>query len=573
MLMNSDLRRLWSVLTPKERRTSIIMLLLVVAMAVMETLGVVSIVPFLSVLVSKEVVHENAALEWLYAWSGVKNETEFVFFLGVFSVVLVVVGSIVKTISIHFINRFSFMLRHGISDRLLSSYLWQPYGFFLLHSRAELSRNVLSEVDQLHVGLIKPLSQLVAQGGVAAAIILLLFMYNPLVAASAVLVVSTLYGLVYFFVRKRLERTGKLRQVANGGRFSSCGEALEGIKDVKITCSAEVYRQKFSRFSREYSRHQSNAETLSQSPLYFIEIAGYAGLISISLVLLSQYDDMSHVLPVLGLYGFAAYRLLPSAQIMYRGVAQLKFASATLNSIYEHLSLTPEVPLNGEPLVPRREIRLENVSFSYPANPDTLILESFNLVVPVGEIVAIVGPSGAGKSTIMDLLLGLTCPTKGVLKVDGEEIVGDKLKNWQASIGYVPQQVFIADGSVCENIAFGVRLEEIDMQAVVRAAKLAKIDSFISKELPEGYETALGDFGIRLSGGQKQRIGIARALYRDPPVVFLDEATSALDWRAEDDFYKGLRDDLVDKTIVLITHREAVVSYCSQSIFVSGRNK
>lgn len=556
--MKSDLKKIWAILTRHERRRTVVMLVLVILMALAETVGVVSIMPFLSVLARPDMVQDNAALAWLYDKFAFDSYQDFITALGIASIVLVVGSSAFKTITLHLVNRFTFLLRHSISARLLSGYLHQPYEFFLTYNPSELSRNVLSEIDQLQNGLIKPVSQLIAQGSVALAMMLLLFFYNPWIAISAAAVIGLMYGVIYLLVRKRLGRTGQARQDANGARFQACNEALGGIKDVKITNAATAYQGSFNHASREYSRHQANAETLSQSPLYMVETIGYSGLIILALILMKQSNDIGQVLPVLGLYGFAAYRLLPSAQIMYRGFAQLKFSSAALETIHQHLSLSTQASKSvSQPLTPHKEIRLQGIRFAYPTAPDKTVLQDFDLVIPANTSVGIVGKSGAGKSTVMDLLLGLLQPQAGTLSVDGIPIDASNIHNWQAAIGYVPQHIYLADTSIAENIAFGVSAGQIDMQAVERAARAAQIHEFIVNELPDGYQSKVGDRGIRLSGGQRQRIGIARALYRDPPVLLMDEATSALDSQTEDEFNQAVTQLVGSKTVIAIAHRSS----------------
>lgn len=562
--MKADLKKIWAILNPGERRKSGLMVVLVILMAFAETVGVVSIMPFLSVLARPEVIHDVPALQWLYGKLAPENERGFIVVLGLASILLVVGSSLFKTFTLHAINRFTYSLRHGISARLLSGYLGQPYEFFLKHNPSELARNVLSEVDQLHGGLIKPLAQLFAQGAVVLAMVIVLFLYDPWVAVGATALVALLYGVIYLLVRKRLGFTGKARQAENGARFKACNEVLGGIKDVKISGAINAYQQRFQGASRSYSRHQANAETLSQSPLYIVEAVGYTGLICLSLFLMQRTDDVAQVLPVLGLYGFAAYRILPSAQIMYRGLAQLKFSSAALDVISRDVSLSSEHRFAGAGLRPLSNIRLENVRFCYPSTPNKPVFDDFNLTIPVNTIVGIVGMSGAGKSTVMDLFLGLLQPEKGRLLVDDLEIKPSNVANWQCSIGYVPQHIFLADLSVAENIAFGVPKHEIDMEAVKSAAQMAHIHNFVIEQLPLGYETTIGDRGVRLSGGQRQRIGIARALYRNPSVLFMDEATSALDQETETAITESIGELSGLKTVVIIAHREASLRFCDQ---------
>lgn len=565
--MKSDLGKIWAILTRHEHRRALVMMVLVILMALAETVGVVSVMPFLSVLARPDIVQENAALAWLYNRFDFDSNQQFITALGLASIALVVGSSAFKTITLHLVNRFTFLLRHSISARLLSGYLHQPYEFFLKHNPSELSRNVLSEIDQLQAGLISPLSQLIAQGAVVLAMMLLLFFYNPWIAISAAGVIAVLYGAIYILVRRRLGNTGKVRQQANGQRFQACNEALGGIKEVKITQAEEAYQQQFAQASRNFSRHQANAQTLSQSPLYMVEAVGYTGLIILALILMKYSNDIGQVLPVLGLYGFAAYRLLPAAQIMYRGFAQLKFSSAALDTIHQHLSLpASETKLASQPMAPRKEIRLQGIHFAYPSAPDRPVLHSFDLVIPANTSVGIIGKSGAGKSTVMDLLLGLLQPQAGTLSVDGTTIDASNTHNWQAAIGYVPQHIYLADTSIAENIAFGVPAKQIDMQAVERAARAAQIHEFISTELPDGYQSRVGDRGIRLSGGQRQRLGIARALYCDPPVLFFDEATSALDTETEAVLTEAMTALTEKKTMVIIAHRKRTLESCNNLV-------
>ncbi|MFT3806897.1 ABC transporter ATP-binding protein [Arenimonas sp.] len=563
--MIADLKNIWAVFTPIERRKTLWMMVLVILMAGAETLGVLSIMPFLSVLGRPAVIHENAMLQSLYQRFAFADDRGFTIALGLASIAVVVASSAFKTITLHLINRFVYLQRHSISARLLSRYLHQPYEFFLTRNPSLLGKNVLSEVDQLLVNLIKPVSQMLAQGAVVLAMAILIFYYDPLTATCIVAVLVVLYGGIYTLVRKRLARIGRERQVANGQRYQACNEALGGIKDVQITHSADAYRGKFDRASRLYSRHMATSETLSQSPLYLVEAIGYSMLITVALLLLLRSNDVGHVLPALGLYGFAAFRMLPAAQIIYRGFAKLKFSSASLQSLQRDLNLPEESsPPAAAPLAPQREIRLENIRYAYPSTPDKPVLDDFDLHIPANASIGIAGKSGAGKSTLMDLLLGLLRPQAGRLTVDGVPITASNIAGWQRAIGYVPQHIYLADASVAENIAFGVPRQNIDMQAVERAARAAQIHDFVAAELQNGYDTIVGDRGIRLSGGQRQRVGIARALYRDPPVLFFDEATSALDGQTEEALNEAIRNLSGSKTIVVIAHKETSLEYCQQ---------
>lgn len=567
--MRASLQNAWSLLTPAEQRKAWGMLGLALLMALAETLGVLSIMPFLSVLARPGIIEENQWLQALYTYLGVTEPHSFIIALGLASIALVITSSVFKTITQHLLNRFVHMLRHSISSRLMARYLDQPYEFFLTRNSAELSKTILTEVDMLMGNLIQPMMQVITQGIIVLAMLTLVFAYNPLTALAIVLVLGTLYGTIYSLVRKRLRRMGEEMRSVNKERYQTCNEALHGIRDIKVTRAEAVYQQRYNQASRTQARHMAANDTLSQTPLYLVEATGYTGLIVIALALLSQSGDIAQVLPALGLYGFAAYRMLPAAQIMYRGVARLKFASATLEHLHRDMLLPAPslLPLPTQPPLPlQREIHLEGVDYAYPSSPDKPVLQNFNLVIPANTSVGIVGASGAGKSTLMDVLLGLLQPQAGNIRVDGVAITPHNLPQWHQAIGYVPQHIYLADASVAENIAFGVAKDQIDMQAVQRAAQTAQIHDFVSYELPQGYATQVGDRGVRLSGGQRQRLGIARALYRDPPVLCLDEATSALDTATEEALVTALRALTGKKTVIVIAHRETSLRDCQSVI-------
>lgn len=562
-----ELKKIWGIIAPAERRKAAWILALVITMAAVETLGVLSIMPFLSVLGRPEVIHENRYLHQAFDQWGFRSERDFIVVLGVASIVIVIVSSTFKAFALHSINRFVHMQRHSISCRLLARYLSQPYAFFLERNTADLSKNILSETDQLLFNLIQPFAQMIAQGVIILAMSVLIICYDPLLALVALLGVVAIYGTIYGVVRKRLESGGVERVRANQDRYQACSEALGGIKDVKITQSGAMYLSRFERASRQYSRHLANNDTLSQTPLYLVEAAGYSGMIIVALALLWRSGDIAHVLPALGLYGFSAYRLLPAAQIVYRGIAKLKFSSPALAVLDADLAL-PMRPTEGpvDVLQVREGIKLEDIRFSYPSAPERLVLDEFNLVVPAGTSVGIMGASGVGKSTVMDLLLGLLEPQQGHLLVDGKVVAASNVGKWQRSVGYVPQHIYLADSTLAQNIALGVAPADIDHEAVVRAASAAQLHEFIVDKLPLAYETFVGERGVRLSGGQRQRLGIARALYRDPSILFFDEATSALDPGTERAVNDAIRLLAGEKTIVVIAHKLESLQYCDSVV-------
>lgn len=567
--MRADIQKIWEIFTPDEHRRVRWMLLLAVFMAVVETVSVISIIPFMSVLSRPGIIEENSWLKFLFERSELRNAREFIVALGAVSILLVITSSLLKLLIQHGLNRFIHLARYSISARLLERYLNQPYEFFLSRNSAQLSKNILSEVDQLLFNLLQPLSQMLAQSVVVLAMATVIVLYDPKIAFYMIATIGMMYIVIYGAVRKKLGKIGQELVSANGERYKSGSEALGGVKDVKITHSVAAYLSKFKTSARLYSRNFAASDTLSLVPQYMVEAVAYSGLILVALILLWRTNDTAHVMPALGLYGFAGYRMLPAAQIIYRGFARLKFSSAALKSIHCDLMLPGEQLIDCKEIwIPRKEIRLESISYAYPSSPEKLVLSAFNLTIPVNTTVGIVGQSGAGKSTVMDLMLGLLRPQAGAMSIDGVTVTGDSIAAWQRAIGYVPQHVYLADTSVAENIAFGVSSNEIDMNAVERAARAAQLHDFIVTTLPVGYQTALGERGIRLSGGQRQRIGIARALYRDPPVLFMDEATSALDSQTEAAVNEAIRSLSGRKTIIVIAHKESSLQHCQKIVVI-----
>ena len=284
---------------------------------------------------------------------------------------------------------------------------------------------------------------------------------------------------------------------------------------------------------------------------------------------------MSDLIPVLGVFAFAAQRLIPEFQRLHHGLSTMRFGEATLDAVYkDHQSSRSSNPL-PEPLVPalglQKEIAFDNVTYSYPSDSTKGIFD-VSLQIKAGERIGLVGTSGAGKSTMADLLLGLITPVQGEIRVDGTVLADGTLRAWQQTVGYVPQTIFLADGSIRENIALGLPADQFDMARVEEACRIAQLDRFIEDELPEGYDTHVGERGVRLSGGQRQRIGIARALYRHAEVIVLDEATSALDNQTEASVMDAINALPQDITVLIIAHRLTTLRDCSRiAVFEQGR--
>jgi len=567
--MLNTLKQLWQILTPLDRRKLLLVLSLVMIMAMIEAAGVVSIMPFLAVLSNPKIIESSAILRHVYDLFSSNTPQQFIMYLGILSLIVVVVSTCVKILTQFALNSFSSLQRHYFASRLLKIYLQQNYEFFIQRNSSTLIKNILSEVDELIWTMIIPALNLMSYGVVLLAMIGILLVYDPVMAVSTAGVLGGFYITIFWLVRQKLDQIGKSFIDANSERYQSCQEALGGIKDVIINDAKQGYIDSFEQSSRIFARHIATRDTLGQIPLYIIETVGYGCLIILAIILVMSGKDVSHILPVLGLYGFAAYRMLPAAQIMYRAITQIKFSQrifAVLQPEFalEHREKTT-TPLSSA-IQFQNEIQIEDLRFAYPNHLDQPVLQDFNLAIRKNSSIGIVGKSGSGKSTLMDIMLGLLHPQSGRILVDGVELTPEHWSSWRNIVGYVPQHIYLADKTVAENIAFGVTTDHIDMQAVKFAAQQAQIDRFITQQLSDGYDTMVGERGVMLSGGQRQRIGIARALYKNPQILFMDEATSALDSETEAAVNEAIQSLSGQKTMVIIAHRESAVARCDRII-------
>ena len=539
-------------------------------MAVLETLGVASILPFMHVVSNPELVQENRWFSIVYDELGFSSTDSFLLFLGLVALGMIMLNNSFSALTTWLMHRFAWNQNHRLSTRLLERYMDRPYSFYLSRNTAGLSKNILSEVNSVIQGIVLAALRFVCRLLVALLIIGLLAVVDPRLALIVGSVLGGAYALVYILVRKRQRRLGRERFLQNGSRFQVAGEALSGIKELKILGRERSFLRRFRIPSGRYCSVSASNQVVGSLPKYALETIAYGGVLLIVLYSLRFSGDIRDMLPVLSLYVFAGYRLMPSLNEIFTTAVQIRFNQPALNHLHGDLmgyqsgreisanrvkEETERIPL---PLL--NALVLRDVSFVYP-NAELASLESVDLTITPHQVVGFVGETGAGKTTLVDIILGLLTPTKGDLEVDGEPLRGERLLRWQRSCGYIPQVIFLSDDTIRANIAFGVPIEAVDNEAVKRAAHVAQIDDFIAS-LPEGYDTVVGERGVRLSGGQRQRIGIARALYHDPDVLVMDEATSSLDGATEAAVMEMIHHLGKLKTLIVIAHRLSTVRAC-----------
>ena len=581
----STIRKLLSLLTRYEKKRGILVLILVIGMAFLETTGVLSILPFLALLGNPEILESNQTLNLVFTRSeifGIKTPDQFLIAIGIAVFIVLLITAAYRTLTQYAIIRFIEMRNHSIGARLLEIYLRQPYSFFLNRHSGDMSKSVLSEVNLLVVNVLRPSYTLFANILVMISIIILLILVNPWLALFSFTIFGGLYAIVFLSIRHYLTNLGYIQVAANKEKFVITNEVIGGIKNIKVLGRERNYLDRFQIYSKLFAHTQTTHQILNQIPHYIIEAIVFGTIITVTLWLLISSGGLSQssfgqILPILGLYAFAAYRLKPILGTIFQSIASLRYGRAVVENIYTDLhpeiNLLPLPSLSPKPLKINSHIQLSHLYYSYP-NAKLPALKNLNLKIPKGTSIGIVGKTGAGKTTLVDVILGILLPTKGNIKVDNKVINEHNLREWQQNLGYVPQEIYLTDSSVYENIALGIPKEQIDSKQAIKCAKMAQIHSFIIHELPKQYETMVGERGMKLSGGQRQRIGIARALYHNPEVLVFDEATSALDNLTEKNLLNAIETLIHQKTIILIAHRLNTVKKCDQIVLLDqGRVK
>lgn len=563
----------WSLLDPRERRVAWLVLAIVIAAAVTAAAMVGSILPFLTVLSNPSKIQTVPQLAWVYDRFGFTGTYPFLMALGIATIAMIVIANGMQMLRTYAVARFTMMRMHSLSYRLLSLYLGQPYEFFLAGHTGDMSAKILNESTQVVQNFLRPAAEVISAAITLAMILVVVIWVDPVIAISAIVALGSVFAAIFVLNSQKLTVMGKDRNVANKDRYRVAGEALDGIKDIKLLGGEQVFMNRFMRHSLKMAWSNIGKNVATQVPPYLIQTVVFAGVIVLCLLMLESgaadpAEVMADLIPTLGVMALAAQRLMPELSRLFSNAGLLRFGQAAVDAVYDDLvdrqlaqSLTAENSQEALPL--QKTLAMENISYRYP-NADRAGLDGISLTIRAGERIGVVGTSGAGKTTLADVMLGLLQPQSGEILVDGTLVTEDLLPAWRRTVGYVPQDIYLMDASVSENIAFGTASGRIDQAQVEAAARLAQLDAFVQSDLPQGYDTPIGERGLRLSGGQRQRIGIARALYRDAGLIVFDEATSALDNVTEQGVMASMDALPGDKTLVMVAHRLTTVRNCDR---------
>lgn len=464
--------------------------------------------------------------------------------------------------------RYSLARMAGFSSDLFRIYLAKDYRYFLNQNSSALKQNLLDEVQNTTFNVFIPVLYILSEVLALSAIVLLLVLLHPVETGIMFAFTGVFFGAYLLLVKKRLDRLGKQRSIANQERFRLVNDAFSSIKETIIWDAKWSFLSKFRLSLQHYGYAIAWNHILLQVPRYMVEALGFCLIIGLMMYHLLHTNNPAEIISLIALYGAAGMRMMPSFNRIAVNAAQIRFHKRSLDSFYDDLKMRRIIPYNPNekravetPLLFEKAITYDNVSFAYSEGDDSVI-DTLSLTIHKRSSVALVGASGAGKSTMVDLLLGLIYPTDGEIRIDDAPLSPMNIGAWRQQIGYIPQRIVLLDDSVIANVAFGVAPEEIDVAQVKWACNVARIDTFIETELPQQYETRLGENGTRLSGGQAQRIAIARALYRKPQVLIMDEATAALDGITEREITETLEELAGKMTLIIIAHRLNTVKHC-----------
>lgn len=564
--MSNSFSKIYSLLTSAKRRTAVILLGFIIIGTLFEVLGVGLLLPVIVLLVEDNLAASYPVIRpLLNALGNPSHEVQ----IQIIMIVLVGVY-FVKNLYLAFLAwwqaRFSVGLQVEISQSLFTLYLRQPYNFHLQRNSAQLIRNITGEVGQFISRAVNPVLNITSEILVLIGIVALLMVVEPLGALIVFSVLLTAAWLFHRSTRTRITQWGQMRQYHDGQRIQHLHQGLGGVKDVKLLGREADFLLQFHEHNSMSGQMAQFLEILQKLPRLWLEFLAVIGLALLVVIMLAQGREMSSIVPTMGLFAAAAFRLMPSVNRILKAVQSLRYGLPAVDNLYEDFQLSvpeskPDRESTDKSAVLQKQICLTDITYNYP-DTENSALAKVTIKIQQGESVGFIGPSGSGKSTLIDVILGLLTPDSGQVTVDGQDIE-QNLRAWQDQIGYVPQSIYLTDDTLRRNIAFGLPEDQIDDIAVKRAINAAQLVEFVSS-LADGTETIVGERGIRLSGGQRQRIGIARALYHDPDVLVLDEATSALDTTTENGVMQAIMALHGKKTIIIVAHRLSTVEHCDK---------
>jgi len=568
------MKNIYLLFSKSEKGKILVLLFGVLIHSFIEITSIASILPFMTIVMDPSIINKNDLLYILYNFLNLSTYNDFLIVMGFAVFGLILFSNIYSALIFWWITKFVQFQSYRLSKKIFNNYLSQEYIFFLNRNSSELSKNVLTEVNRVIIGVIYPMLLAASKFVILIFITMLLLYVNPKLSLVISLTLSILYGVVYYLAREYLRNIGELSSKATFEKYKFTDEAFNGIKDIKLRRTEEEFLKKYSQPAKDFAQYSATSTAVSLIPRYAIETLAFGGLLLIVIFFIITSENYMEVIPLVALYALAGYKIMPALQQIYHSITQIRYNTPALEILLKDLKKNlsqkkEEINTVSLPKI-KSNIQLKSVSFKYP-NTDNQALENLNLKITHNSLIAFVGKTGSGKTTLIDILLGLLPISKGEILFDEVKLNSNNLALWQKKLGYVPQNIFLTDDTIKNNIAFAVPENLIDDKKIVNAANLAELDDYISN-LPEKYNTFVGERGIRISGGQIQRIGIARALYHNPEILVFDEATSALDNVTEKNIMSSIKTLSKKKTIIIVAHRLSTIKNCDQ-IYLIDKGK
>ena len=574
--MKKFLSELLELVRPFGLRRLAVVVIFILIQATMQILAVFSLVPFLTAAANLNEFRSSKLGGFFVYMIGGGSDQHIIIITGIISLAVILLSN-ASTLAAEYVRgRYAYELGHWLRMRLLRRLLDRRYEFFLAINSTVLLKNMIDDISSFVVSVLSPVIDIVARGLLVVLLGLSILILEPKIFLISIVIIGIYSVLVIRPIRRRASRTSDASMVHIRALYMEIYQLLSGIKPILATGRHRFFIDRCREVSAAFSREMPRIPIYSTIPRSGLEVLIFGGLILWVLLTLISGGDLVSIMPRIGLIAIIAYRLMPSLQVLLGQTMAVTSARQAMDEVLKLLREQASQSAHGEyvdepravpvPLEWRHSLRFDQVSFCY-AGADQPALSDINFTIAKGERVAFVGPTGSGKSTLIDLLLGLLFPSEGRIVVDGQELTPLTALRWQRTVGYVPQELFLCDATIGENIAFGENADELDLGRVKQSAELAHASEFIDhKEV--GLNSQVGERGVRLSGGQRQRLALARALYSSPNVLILDEATSALDPRTEQNVIANLAAEHEKLTVVSVTHRLGTIRDYNRIYFV-----
>ena len=532
-----------------------------------EIISIGAVLPFLGALTAPEQVYQHPLMQSIIQILGLTEPSQLILPLTIFFIIAVLLAGSIRLTLLYVMTRLSFATGADLSISIYRRTLYQEYTVHVSRNSSEVINSIITKTNIVINGVLTQVLTFISSTTLLIGIMGALFAINISVALSASIGFGLLYWLVIRYTKNQLKDNSQIIADQSTQMIKSLQEGLGGIRDLLIDGTQQFYCQLYRSADLPLRRASGNNLFISGSPRYALEAIGMTLIAGLAYVMTQQEGGMVTAIPVLGALALGAQRLLPALQQAYGAYSTIKGSNSSLKDVLDLLG--QPLPVYADQPLPKpipfeRELKLTELNFRYTED-SPWVLKNINLSLKKGARIGFIGVTGSGKSTLIDIIMGLLPPTNGKLMIDQQPINSQNCRAWQAHIAHVPQNIYLSDSTIEENIAFGIAKEEIDHQRVKKAAQQAQIAELI-EEWKEGYQTFVGERGVRLSGGQRQRIGIARALYKKANVLIFDEATSALDNETEWEVMKAIEEIGEEITVLIIAHRLTTLKGCDKIV-------